>query len=336
MGYEPLQEPLYTPGPSDDTDEAAYEFATRRSPLATKRDRQIRLVSDASIPDAREVDGFDFSFSEDDLIPKTTDWPRKTSTEYYGHNKQSEDADPSATSVNVYSKSPERTSGSKITVQRTHLVSEEQEQQERQRREREENIEALPLVQQGERQRVHAENQNNATESISPSKTPRLSRTWTNLSLNSRLSRAGSRSPERAVAYSKPANGSDSIPTGINDRSHNDDSKRHSLTASSLAGEPKEEKEPVNLLSRSRSLLGRRTKGRLGDSPSRRPAAPLLKSFSNSNLPSLNFFERFSSSTPPVPAGANGDQYRMVPTPLSRGKDELWGVFRTLDADYAK
>ena len=78
--------------------------------------------------------------------------------------------------------------------------------------------------------------------------------------------------------------------------------------------------------------------------PAQRPAIPSLpKSFSTDRLPTLRTSKSTLSlsdngSAAPVPKQASGDRFHH-PSPLSsasKKKDELWTVFRTLDADLGK
>lgn len=102
----------------------------------------------------------------------------------------------------------------------------------------------------------------------------------------------------------------------------------------------------VATLSRSASFFSRKPRDSTNDTqtssgsvtPTRkRPSGPLLKSFSNTNIPSLARTELPIRPLSMVPPPITGEQASKSATQTAfRKKDELWNAFRALESEYHK
>ena len=295
------------------------------------------------VPDSDSLNDDAFSFSEDDLIPSQSDWPLGRSTSDRSDHFDDDLQRPALTS-DTFRKPKDSDRDSRITVSRALLISERQ--------------------QQHEQDETSAQFGGSATPS--PSRPKGLTRTLTSLGRKAKSARNASRSPEKQqkaetastelqkallnnATKSGMAHDSERPPTG---------DKRRSIQ-SEPENTKKGDRTPREGLSRSRSLLGRRQrKSSFGSylkfsgssspptaasptvrpsSPSQKEPSPLQKSFSNHHLPRLNTSDRGRPAVPPLPSTLHGESPRTRSrSPAQRKKDDLWGVFRTLDGDFQK
>ena len=76
--------------------------------------------------------------------------------------------------------------------------------------------------------------------------------------------------------------------------------------------------------------------GRTSDEPGPPSVPAIPKSYSTDRLPSLRDNHYSSEKPPTVPKSMSSDRLQGVGTESPRKKDDLWGVFRTLDGDFQK
>lgn len=283
-----------------------------------------------------------FTFSEEDLLPAKSSWPSRPPDEIYEPTELGHDLSPSSSTL--YSKSPEIPPDSKITVSRALLISEQQAQE----RSSEETTDAANQVSSGRQ---------------SPQRSRALSRTLTSLSnRKSRLSQNSS--PEKLTStYSNRHPVSHISGETVNGSAAPQKSsvKRRSWRSSKsdATTTPSEEKPADGTISRTRSILNRRSKGSTkpfgsllqfsgsdravgsqspprAASPKQRPATPLTQSFSNSNLPSLGSEDLQNQRIPPLPGTIQTEHLRHTTSYIPKKRDELWNAFRALDGDFQK
>ena len=262
-----------------------------------------------------------FSFSEDDLLPSRPTW--SISSQLDGPS----DPEPSRGSLapsSLYSRPTDNSSEPKISVSRALLLSRTKSDQQPSGRLSENSRSSSP-TRQNQSQRSRA-----------------LSKTLSHLGRRSKAARTLSRSPEKASSLSKDKDEADMLEP----KSAKVASKRRSLQEPETKS--KDDKNRENQLSRNKSLLSRRTSKRSSwgfqsnnsppqaPSPTRRPATPLGKSFSNTSLPTIASANSDGKDIPPLPGTISSDVFKPTSAQVLKKKDELWSVFRALDGDFQK
>ena len=274
-----------------------------------------------------------FSFSEADLIPSRPDWPLPMPDVY---TDQILDSGLSKSSALRCGSSPDLPSDPKITVSRALLVSEPHDA---------DTTDTSSKILEYE-------------ERVSSLKNRGISQTFTNLGRKSKATRTASRSPEKKRPED-PANFANMVAAQLSDQSQRPTGSSSSSKSAKRCSVPartepiqKEERSFKESVTRSRSLLGRRSRrSSLGPytnlpssgsppkyaSPKARPSSPLTKSFSNTSLPTLHSADRTTPIVPPLPGTLNTERVpQRCVSPGHGKKDELWGVFRTMDGDFQR
>lgn len=284
-------------------------------------DGQPESSKDADEPDT--AGDFSFSFNEEDLIPKKTSWSGNYRNDFY--EPVVDPADLSDSSSTFYSRAPDLPADSKITVQRTLYVSEQQKAA-----------------------------QQNGAAAKPPS---RLTRTQSDQNDVEVQARPEKKAITNFARKQRPARMSENRLDGP------DEPRKPRVVVADGAGAARDKsaaaedrsshrEEKVSSFRRTRSLLGRRNKAQPPESrqdrlngsapgtpprnpsPSKRPMTPMLKTLSNPSFSSFGLSGRRSTEIPPMPPGVDADKYRG--SSAARKKDELWSAFRSLDSDASK
>lgn len=298
-----------------------------------------RPASYSYIPKPQDHDRLPFSFSEDDLVPTKPTWSENPRFESRDGAVGKEDLAYSSARNKPLTTSP----NSRISVQRTAPVSDQLSQ----RREPSVQFHDLPL------KHLHPlspprEEQPRAATSDTAASAPRKAKTLSktlSLARKSRTSITSSPSPEtgprdaaNGLRYARARSSSPMVtepPSTSDDSRPNPHINAENLSSSSLL--------------RSKRTLSRRAKksqtpstkppdaptSQSTDSP-KRPVTPLLKSWSNSNVPALTRFKDDKGNIPPLPATTPTAKLGFRGERDTKKKDELWSAFKALDADFSK
>ncbi|KAL9055618.1 MAG: hypothetical protein Q9162_003428 [Coniocarpon cinnabarinum] len=304
-----------------------------------------RPASFTSLPQAPEPADAPFTFSEDDLVPTKTSWSDPSSQDDLRTALHGPEARKSP--AHVYSKPPHTSPDSRITVQRTVLVQAQATRGNPPPSTATDNRPsqpALPMKAPGNE------------DPASPSDAETFSRTKLTKSLSfarkTKQAREASRSPEKSS--NDPQNGQISTTpiASATTRAGRFFSRETSTRVPKAQEEAhKDEKSIARSISRGRSKLSKRsaktfvttsnekpaetTNGSVVET-TKKPATPLLKSFSNSSIPSLATTTGETPAVPPLPINIGSGNSAVGQERSSKRTDDLWSVFRALDSDFAK
>lgn len=258
-----------------------------------------------------------FTFSEDDLIP-TDDWAATSARLAAIGPPPPLPGEPAPLQPESPAKTSETSQDSKITISRTLLVSEQQRNQpvpvETNPSRTQQTSGSIPQIPSGLRQVVAEADADHRQHNLHPGEGG---------------TRHGPTNPAvRAMQQEK------------------EDVDRRATLTREKSFRSREPSGMVATLSRSASFFSRKPRDSTTDTqtssgsvtPTRkRPSGPLLKSFSNTNIPSLARTELPIRPLSMVPPPATGEQASKSATQtVFRRKDELWNAFRALESEYHK
>ena len=319
---------------SSSTDAARPFDPDSTAPL---RQELPRPASYTSVPRLQESRESSFSFSEDDLVPMTTNKSSDLLSDDY--SGAFEDQDLHLPRSNVCSKSSTLPSDPKITVQRTLFVLDQDPYHQLH----------SPQIQAGAPSNGNTHQAQNVetvgkvgTPSADSLHKPRpLTKTFS-LGRRAKSSRSNSRSPEKKTELKSQSQ------AGISGRAGRFFIRENSLKSSKqLDDVAKEETMTTRAMSRGRTLLSKRAaKEQPSDmetssNSALEPAAgstkmspaPLLKSLSNNNIHSLSRAKQDPAQVPPL---TSSEKLSVIKDKPPKRKDELWAPFRSLESDYAR
>lgn len=318
---ERSQDASYSDGPSvSDAERLRHLLAS----TSTRGGSPNQSSESSSVP-IDDPNDFSFSFNEEDLIPKKTSWSGSHRNEFY--EPVVDPSDLSNSSSTFYSTAPDLPAESKITVQRTLYVSEQQKA-------------AAQKAAYGTSQP-----QSKPTPPImdAPQKARPEKKAITNFARKQRPVRTASPSPEkRPIEAPRRRESPDRAVGAAQDK------------IPERARADKDDRAEKSSFRRTRSLLGRRNKlaspelrtdgaNKSGPntpprnaSPSKRPITPMFKTMTSAGLAGFGLSGRRSTDVPPVPASVDADKYKATTTSQPKKRDELWAAFRSLEADAVK
>ena len=299
-----------------------------------------RPASYTSVPRTLEKNDLSFSFSEDDLVPNKSTWPGGSRNMVFDH--AAPDGEPVTSSSQIYSKPANLTPDSRITVQRTVFVSDHSSQQRQISPTRSEvqTKQIHPL--QARRDEATAKQTSSEVSPSIASRNKSLSKSWS-INRRSKSTQKSLGSPEKVSEEGLEGHG-ESIDT-LYDTTNVKARPFEMDTPDNLASS-KQEESSTRPVWKSRRALSQRLKRSqnkptdsfitLASDETRRPVTPIHKSFSNSSVPSLVQFKSQHTNVPPLPGTVPSEKRSLLSERSNPQRDELWSVFRTLNADLTK